>query len=465
MRLSKEIKMFKKVLVANRGEIAVQIIRAIQELDMTAVAVYSSADQDALFVRLADESICIGGPQANDSYLNMTNIISAANLTGCDAIHPGYGFLSENPEFAELCQECGIKFVGPDPETIKLMGNKSNARETMKKADVPVVPGSDGLVTSLEMAQQVAANIGFPVMLKAADGGGGKGIRRVKNATELDKAYTDTKREAGASFSDDSVYLEKIVEDAKHIEMQVLCDEEGNVVYLPERDCSLQRSNQKVLEESPCILVSDSEREYLGSVVVKACRAMKYVNTGTFEFLMDKNHDFYFMEMNTRLQVEHTITEEITGIEIIKEQIKIAEGQSLTIRQNDVQINGHAIECRINAEVPEDNFRPSAGKIDYLYFPEGSTGVRIDTGIDSKSSISPFYDSMIAKLIVHMPTRVQAITKMKSALKEFKLDGIQTNRNFLLELMNDDHFQNGDFNTKYIETDFLSEGSHHAEKV
>lgn len=449
--------MFQKVLVANRGEIAVQIIRALHEMDIAAVSVYSTADENSLFVKLADEAVCIGGPQPADSYLNMFNIISAAVLTGCDAIHPGYGFLSENAEFARLCKESNLVFIGPHYKTINLMGNKSRARETMISANVPVIPGSNGMVRDLENAMVVAKQIGYPIMLKAADGGGGKGIRRINSSEDLKKAYQEAKREAETSFGNSDLYIEKIIENAKHIEMQVIADQFGHYVFLPERDCSLQRNNQKVIEETPCATISHPERESLGDIVVRAAKAINYYNTGTIEFLMDENHNFYFMEMNTRLQVEHTVTEEVTGIELIKEQIKIAEGLKLDFSQADVEILGHAIECRINAEDPSNGFMPSAGTIKHLFFPDGTMGVRIDSGITYGSMIPPFYDSMISKIIVKMPNRVQATRKMRRVLDEFEIEGVTSNKAFLEALLVDKGFEQGLFTTKYIENVFLKE--------
>lgn len=449
--------MFQKVLVANRGEIAVQIIRALHEMDIAAVSVYSIADENSLFVKLADEAVCIGGPQPADSYLNMFNIISAAVLTGCDAIHPGYGFLSENAEFARLCKESNLVFIGPHYKTIDLMGNKSRARETMISANVPVIPGSNGMVRDLENAMVVAKQIGYPIMLKAADGGGGKGIRRINSSEDLKKAYQEAKREAETSFGNSDLYIEKIIENAKHIEMQVIADQFGHYVFLPERDCSLQRNNQKVIEETPCATISHSERESLGDIVVRAAKAINYYNTGTIEFLMDENHNFYFMEMNTRLQVEHTVTEEVTGIELIKEQIRIAEGLKLDFSQADVEILGHAIECRINAEDPSNGFMPSAGTIKHLFFPDGTMGVRIDSGITYGSMIPPFYDSMISKIIVKMPNRVQATRKMRRVLDEFEIEGVTSNKAFLEALLVDKGFEQGLFTTKYIENVFLKE--------
>lgn len=459
--------MFKKVLVANRGEIAVQIIRALHDMNITAVAVYSSADKDSLFVRLADEAICIGGPQPSESYLNMAQIISAANLTGCEAIHPGYGFLSENAEFAELCETCHIKFIGPSHELISLMGDKSNAREAMKRAGVPVIPGSDGVVSTVAQAKRVAEDIGFPVLLKSAAGGGGKGIREVDDPDALQAAFEQTQQEARLSYDDEDIYVEKLIRHAKHVEMQVIADTFGNVVYLPERDCSLQRNHQKVIEESPCLLISPEERKHLGEIVANATLKLGYTNTGTYEFLMDDAHHFYFMEMNTRLQVEHTITEEVTGIELVKAQLAVAAGEKLAFSQADAAVKGHALECRLNAEDPANNFAPQPGQISQLLFPAGSLGVRIDSGVTAGSFISPFYDSMIAKLIVHLNDRDAVIAKMKRVLGELEIEGIQTNQDFLKALIGTDQFKQGTYSTSFIENDVLSdkEGFHVTESV
>ncbi|MDN6435612.1 acetyl-CoA carboxylase biotin carboxylase subunit [Lentilactobacillus parabuchneri] len=459
--------MFKKVLVANRGEIAVQIIRALHDMNITAVAVYSSADKDSLFVRLADEAICIGGPQPSESYLNMAQIISAANLTGCEAIHPGYGFLSENAEFAELCETCHIKFIGPSHELISLMGDKSNAREAMKRAGVPVIPGSEGVVSTVAQAKRVAEDIGYPVLLKSAAGGGGKGIREVDDPDALQAAFEQTQQEARLSYDDEDIYVEKLIRHAKHVEMQVIADTFGNVVYLPERDCSLQRNHQKVIEESPCLLISPEERKQLGEIVANATLKLGYTNTGTYEFLMDDAHHFYFMEMNTRLQVEHTITEEVTGIELVKAQLAVAAGEKLAFSQADAAVKGHALECRLNAEDPANNFAPQPGQISQLLFPAGSLGVRIDSGVTAGSFISPFYDSMIAKLIVHLNDRDAVIAKMKRVLGELEIEGIQTNQDFLKALIGTDQFKQGTYSTSFIENDVLSdkEGFHVTESV
>ena len=449
--------MFKKVLVANRGEVAVQIIRALHEMNIKAVAVYSTADADSLFVKLADESVCIGGPFPDESYLNMAAIIDSAVLCGCDALHPGYGFLSENADFAELCEQCGIKFIGPSAKVINLMGNKGNAKEAMRQNGVPTIPGSDGFVDTYKQAKEVAKETGYPIMLKAAAGGGGKGIRKVLNEAELRKAFTDTKREAKLSFGDDRLYMEKDLSDAKHIEMQVIADEHGHVIYFPERDCSMQRNHQKVIEESPCSQITEQKRQELGQIVVKAAKGIGYTNTGTFEFLMDQDHNFYFMEMNTRLQVEYTITEEVTGVEIIKAQIMVAQGQELPFTQADCAVNGYSIECRINAEDPSNNFTPSPGKLEQMKFPDESDSIRIDSGVEAGDMISPYYDSMIAKIIVHKPTKREAVSKMKRILTNFVVEGVTTNRDFLIDLISDRHFLAGDFNNNYIESTFLKE--------
>ena len=453
--------MFKKVLIANRGEIAVQVIRNLHEMNIKAVCVYSSADADSLFVKLADEAICIGQSQPSESYLNMLNIITAATLTGCEAIHPGYGFLSENSEFARLCTESKLIFIGPNYQTISLMGNKAHARKTMKKAGIPIIPGSDGTVADIKEALQVAQKIGYPVMLKAEDGGGGKGIRRIDNAHELQKAYVQATQEALNSFGDAKLYLEKIIDNAKHIEVQILGDEFGNYVYFPERDCSMQRNHQKVIEESPCASVTESERQKIGEIAIKAAKAIDYVNTGTMEFLMDEQHHFYFMEMNTRLQVEYGVTEAVSGVELIKEQIKVANHQPLMFKQADLMPKGHAIECRINAENPHQNFMPSAGTIEKMFLSTGTLGVRIDTGFEAQSQVPPFYDSMIAKIIVHLSNRTKTINKLQRVIAEVNVQGININQQFLSALLADKTFQNGNFNTMYIENEFLKKWLQH----
>ena len=445
--------MLKKVLIANRGEIAVRIIRACRELGIHTVAVYSEMDKNALHVQMADEAICIGPAKSSASYLNVKNILEAACLTGCDSIHPGFGFLSESSMFAKMCTEIGIKFIGPSYGMIDLMGNKSKAKETMKKAGVPVVPGSDGLLKNLEEAKKVAKEIGYPVMLKASAGGGGKGIRVAHGEEELKKFYEVVKQEAKISFNDDSVYMEKFVENPRHVEIQILADEHGNVIHLGERDCSVQRRNQKILEESPSMAINEKVRSKMGEVAVKAAKEIGYTNAGTIEFLVDKNKDFYFMEMNTRIQVEHPVTEMITGVDLIKEQIKIASGEVLKIKQKDIKVNGHSIECRINAENPEKNFMPSPGKITGLHLP-GGNGIRIDTAIYADYTVPQTYDSMIAKVIVHGKTRDEAIAKMKSALGEFVVDGIDTNINFLYQILENENFITNNYDTSFIQKEF-----------
>ncbi|TBX42563.1 acetyl-CoA carboxylase biotin carboxylase subunit [Lactiplantibacillus paraplantarum] len=447
--------MFKKVLVANRGEIAVQIIRVLHEMGIKAVAVYSVADQESLFVHLADEAVCIGAGPVNQSYLNMQAIISAANLTGCQAIHPGYGFLSENAEFAQMCADCQLTFIGPHPEVIDQMGDKENARQTMQQLGVPVIPGSPSVLKDVDAALQAAHDLGYPVMIKAAAGGGGKGIRAVNNDQDLAKAFRTAQQEAQASYDDHRLYLEKIIAPAKHIEVQVLADQQGHVIYLPERDCSLQRNHQKVLEESPCAAIITTERTKLGRLVADATKKLGYTNTGTYEFLMDQEHQFYFLEMNTRLQVEHTVTEMVTGIELIKAQVRIAAGMPLTITQADVHIHGVAMECRLNAEDPYHEFRPQPGKITQLIYPMGTLGVRIDAGVVTGSVIAPFYDSMIAKMIVHGTDRETVIRKMHRCLLELTIEGVQTNRTFLAGLVADTTVRRGTYTTAYIEQDFL----------
>lgn len=444
--------MIKKVLIANRGEIAVRIIRACKEMDIETVAVYSEADKTALHVQLADEAYCIGPTTSKDSYLNTANIISLAKLTDCDAIHPGYGFLAENADFADMCEDCHLTFIGPSSEAISKMGTKDVARETMREAGVPIVPGSRGIVPDEETAVDTAEKIGYPVIIKATAGGGGKGIRVAKNVEELRKGYRITRQEAATAFGNPGVYLEKFIEDFRHVEIQVLGDNYGNVIHLGERDCSIQRRLQKLLEETPSPAIDSEMREEMGQAAVTAAKAVQYSGAGTVEFIYDHvNRKFYFMEMNTRIQVEHPVTEMVTGIDLIKEQILVASGKELSLRQEDVQLNGWAIECRINAENPEKKFMPSAGKVD-MYLPPGGFGVRVDSAVYTGYSIPPFYDSMVAKLIVHAPTREEAIKKMKRALDEFVVKGIDTTIPFHLKLLNHDVFVSGDFNTKFLET-------------
>lgn len=449
--------MFSKVLVANRGEIAVRIIRSLKELGIKSVAIYSTEDRESLHVQLADQAVCVGSAKPKDSYLNMKNILVAAVLTGAEAIHPGFGFLSENSRFVELCRACGLVFIGPRSETIELMGNKANARIQMQKHDIPVIPGSTGFLEDVAEAKQVAKEVGYPVLLKAAAGGGGKGIRRVDTEKELANSFNEAKREAQMAFGDARMYLEKIMENVKHIEVQIFRDDAGNTVYFPERDCSLQRNKQKMIEESPCALITDAQRKYLGELAVKAAEAIDYRNTGTIEFLMDQEHKFYFMEMNTRIQVEHTVTEMVTGVDLVKAQVKVAFGQDLPFEQADIKLLGTAIECRINAEDPAKNFTPSVGKVDYLYFPVGNLGMRIDSDLYAGAKISPYYDSMIAKVIVLGENRHEAIEKLKRLLSEMVISGIKTNQNFYLTILEDQGFLDATFNTDYLERVLLPE--------
>lgn len=445
--------MIRKVLIANRGEIAVRIIRACKELGIQTVAIYSEADKDAMHTQLSDEAICVGKPKSKDSYLNESNIISAAVITKCNAIHPGFGFLSENAEFASICEECNIKFIGPSSKTISIMGDKARAREIMKNADVPVIPGSNGIVKSIEEAYIEAKEIGYPVMIKAALGGGGKGIRIVHKEDELENAYFTAKSEAKVNFGDDTIYIEKFIENPRHIEFQILGDEHGNIIHLGERDCTIQRRNQKVLEEAPSSILSDDLRIEMGRAAINAAKAVNYFNAGTIEFLVDKYSNFYFMEMNTRIQVEHPITEMITSIDIVKEQIKIASGECLSFSQDEVEIKGHAIECRINAENPRKGFIPSPGKIEFLNLP-GGNGIRVDTAVYSGYTIPPTYDSMIAKLIAYGKSREEAINKMLRALDEFVIEGIDNNIDFQIDILNNEKFRLGDFDTSFISKEY-----------
>lgn len=445
--------MIRKVLIANRGEIAVRIIRACRELGLKTVAIYSEIDKDAMHTELADEAICVGTSKSKDSYLNESNILSAAVVTGCNAIHPGFGFLSEKASFASMCEECNIKFIGPSSETISIMGNKSMAREIMKKANVPVIPGSDGLINNIEEAKIEAKKIGYPIMIKASSGGGGKGIRIVPNESELENAYFTAKTEAKNNFGDDSVYMEKFIENPRHIEFQILADSFGNVIHLGERDCTIQRRNQKVLEEAPSIILSNKLREKMGIAAVNAAKAVNYINAGTIEFLLDKHGDFYFMEMNTRIQVEHPVTEMITNVDIVKEQLNIANGKELSLSQDDIVIEGHAIECRINAENPNKGFAPCPGKINFLNIP-GGNGIRVDTAVYNGYSIPPTYDSMIAKLIAHGKTREEAIRKMLRALDEFVIDGVDNNIDFQISILNNELFRLGNYDTSFISNEF-----------
>ncbi|GLO66539.1 MULTISPECIES: acetyl-CoA carboxylase biotin carboxylase subunit [Oceanobacillus] len=442
--------MIKKLLIANRGEIAVRIIRACKEMNIETVAIYSEADSESLHVQLADEAYCIGPKLSKDSYLNITNIMSVATLTGVDAIHPGYGFLAENADFAEICRACNITFVGPTPKAIQQMGIKDVAKETMKNANVPVVPGSEGIVDTIEDAIEVANDIGYPVIIKATAGGGGKGIRVAHNEEDLVKGMEITQKEAETAFGNPGVYLEKFIEDFRHVEIQILADTHGNVVHLGERDCSIQRRLQKLIEESPSPALNESIRAKMGEASVKAAKAVEYVGAGTIEYIFDrKTNEFYFMEMNTRIQVEHPVTEMVTGIDLIKEQINVANGEKLSVDQSDITMEGWAIECRINAENPYQNFMPSAGEIE-MYLPPGGLGVRIDSGAYSGYRIPPYYDSMIAKLITYASTREEAISKMKRALDEFVVEGVFTTIPFHYQIMNHPIFQEGDFNTNFL---------------
>ncbi|WP_409346444.1 acetyl-CoA carboxylase biotin carboxylase subunit [Paenibacillus sp. MBLB4367] len=441
---------FQKILIANRGEIAVRIIRACREMGIYSVAVYSEADREALHVKLADEAYCIGPTLSKDSYLNLTNLMSVATLTEADAIHPGYGFLAENADFAEICERCNITFIGPSPEAISKMGDKSVAKQTMKDADVPVIPGSDGLVEDLEDAVRIARQIGYPVIIKATAGGGGRGIRIAENEEELVQQITTAQQEAEKAFGNAGVYLEKYLTGMKHVEIQIIADKHGNVAHLGERDCSVQRRRQKLVEEAPCPVLTPEVRSRMGAAAVRAAQAVNYSGAGTLEFLLGPDGEFYFMEMNTRIQVEHPVTEMITGVDLIKEMICVAEGAPLSFRQEDVTINGWAIECRINAEDSTRNFMPSPGQIQF-YLPPGGLGVRVDSAAYPGYTIPPHYDSMIAKLIVWGSTRDEAISRMKRALNEFAVEGVHTTIPFHLKLMDHNKFRKGDFDIKFLE--------------
>lgn len=441
---------FHKILIANRGEIAVRIIRACRELGISSVAVYSEADRDSLHVRLADEAYCIGPTASKDSYLNLTNIMSVATITECDAIHPGYGFLAENADFAEICESCNITFIGPSPDAINRMGDKAIAKLTMKSADVPIIPGSDGLVESMDEAIIIAQEIGYPVIIKATAGGGGKGIRIAEDETTLVQQITAAQQEAQKAFGNAGVYLEKYLTGMKHVEIQIIADKHGNAVHLFERDCSVQRRRQKLVEEAPCSILTPELRERMGQAAVRAALAVNYSGAGTLEFLLGPDGNFYFMEMNTRIQVEHPVTEMITNVDLIKEMISVAEGNPLSFSQSDLKINGWSIECRINAEDSERNFMPSAGMIQF-YLPPGGAGVRVDSAAYPGYTIPPHYDSMIAKLIVWGATREEAIARMKRALSEFSIEGIRTTIPFHLKLMNHSKFVEGNFDIKFLE--------------
>ncbi len=442
--------MIEKVLIANRGEIAVRIIRACREMGIETVAVYSEADKEALHTQLADEAICIGPAPSSESYLSMDRLISATMVTGADAIHPGFGFLSENSKFVELCEQCNITFIGPKSSVIRKMGNKQEARNTMVAAGVPVIPGSTEPIYDAVTGAEVAAKIGYPVIVKAALGGGGKGMRVAESPKEFENSFHTAQKEAKMAFGDDTMYIEHFVQHPRHIEFQILADKHGNIIHLGERDCSIQRNHQKMIEEAPSIALSEEMRIKMGDAAVKAARAASYTNAGTIEFLLEKNGNFYFMEMNTRIQVEHPVTEWVTGIDLIKEQIHIAEGKTLSYSQKDVKIVGHAIECRINAENPRKNFLPSPGIITDMYLP-GGKGVRIDSAIYSGCKVTPYYDSMLAKLIVHAKNRKEAIRKMRSALGEVIIEGIETNVDYQYEILHHKDFESGDIDIAFIE--------------
>lgn len=442
--------MIQKVLIANRGEIAVRIIRACREMGIETVAVYSEADKEALHTQLADEAICIGAAPSTESYLNMERIISATITSGADAIHPGFGFLSENSKFAALCEQCHITFIGPDAEIIQKMGHKSQARNTMIAAGIPVIPGSTEPIYDADTGARIAASIGYPVIVKAALGGGGKGMRVAYTPEEFHVSFHTAQKEAELAFGDNTMYLEHFVEHPRHIEFQILADHYGNVIHLGERDCSIQRNHQKLIEESPCIAITEELRNKMGEAAVKAAKAAHYKNAGTIEFLLEKNEQFYFMEMNTRIQVEHPVTEWVTGLDLIKEQIRIASGLPLSYTQNDIHLTGHAIECRINAENPKKNFMPSPGHITEIYLP-GGNGVRIDTAIYSGYTVPAYYDSMLAKLIVYADTREEAISKMRSALGEVIIEGIETNIDYQYEIINHPDYISGDIDIEFIE--------------
>ncbi|MFA9465910.1 MAG: acetyl-CoA carboxylase biotin carboxylase subunit [Velocimicrobium sp.] len=442
--------MINKILIANRGEIAVRIIRACREMGIETVAVYSEADKEALHTQLADEAICIGPAKSSESYLNMERIISATITSRADAIHPGFGFLSENAKFVKMCEQCRITFIGPNAEVIEKMGNKSEARNTMVKANVPVIPGSSAPIFCAEDGILIAEQIGFPVIIKASLGGGGKGMRVAYKREDFIQAFQTAQKETKMAFGDDAMYIERYVINPKHIEFQILGDTQGNVIHLGERDCSIQRNHQKMIEEAPCVKISKELRERMGEAAVKAAKAVNYVNAGTIEFLLEENQNFYFMEMNTRIQVEHPVTEWVTGIDLIKEQIKIADGKALSYKQSDIHITGHAIECRINAENPKKNFRPSPGTITEMYLP-GGKGVRIDSAIYSGYTVPAYYDSMLAKLIVYAKNRKEAISKMQSALGEIIIEGIDTNVDYQYDIMNHPKYRSGEITIEFIQ--------------
>ena len=445
--------MFRKILIANRGEIAVRIIRACREMGIATVAVYSEADREALHTQLADEAVCIGPAAATDSYLNMERILSATIASGADAIHPGFGFLSENSKFAALCEKCNIAFIGPSARTIEETGNKSEARNAMVRAGVPVIPGTKEPIFTAEAGRKFADEIGYPVMIKAALGGGGKGMRVVQNSTDFEKNFQNAQREAENGFGDNSMYIEKYIEHPKHIEFQILADNEGNTIHLGERDCSVQRRHQKMIEESPCTALDEDLREQMGAMAVRAAKAVGYRNAGTVEFLLDSHRQFYFMEINTRIQVEHGVTELVTGIDLVKEQIRIAAGEKLGLRQSDIHLTGHAMEVRINAENPDKNFAPCPGTIQELHIP-GGNGVRIDTAVYPGYIIPPYYDSMIMKVMVYDKDRESALKKMRSTLGEVIIEGVTTNLDFQYEILKNKEFESGAVHTDFIEKNF-----------
>lgn len=445
--------MFRKILIANRGEIAVRIIRACREMGIKTVAVYSEADAEALHTQLADEAVCIGPANSTESYLNMERILSATIITGAEAIHPGFGFLSENSKFAKMCDECNITFIGPSAELIDKMGNKSEARSTMIAAGVPVTPGTTEPVYDAAVGREIADKMGYPVIIKASSGGGGKGMRIAESSEEFEANFNTAQRESVNAFGDDTMYIEKYITSPRHIEFQIVADKHGNVVHLGERDCSVQRKHQKMIEESPSVAINEELRQKMGETAVRAAKAVGYESAGTIEFLLDKSGEFYFMEMNTRIQVEHPVTEMVTGLDLIKEQIRIAEGLELSVKQEDIKVNGHAIECRINAENPAKNFMPCPGKITNIHFP-GGNGVRIDSAIYNGYKIPANYDSMICKIIVHDKDRTSAIYKMQSVLGELVIEGIDTNIDFQFDLIGNERFRSGDINTHFIYDEF-----------
>ncbi len=448
--------MFNKILIANRGEIALRILRACQELGIKTVAIYSEADVDSLHVRFADEVVCIGPPPSNESYLNMVRIISAAEITGAEAVHPGYGFLAENPEFAEICEECNIQFIGANADVIRKMGNKSEAKKTMKKAGVPVVPGSDGVIKDLNHAKSLVKDVKYPVMLKAVAGGGGRGMRLVNSEDELEMNFMMASAEAEGAFGNADLYMEKFIANPRHIEIQVMADAHGNVVHYGERECSIQRRHQKLLEEAPSVALDEDLRNKMGELAVKGCKGVDYVGAGTIEFLLDDQKKFYFMEMNTRIQVEHPVTEMVYSRDLVKDQIRVAAGEPLNYEQNDIKMAGHAIECRINAEDWERNFMPNPGHIDNIHFP-GGPGIRVDTHTYSGYDIPPFYDSLVAKLIAHGKDREEAITRLRRSLDEFIIEGVKTTIPFHRKLIDHDDFKNGNFDTGFLERTNLLE--------